>query len=408
MLPGGRTAHSRFKIQIELSSSSVCYISGATITQKTDLIIWDEAPASDRYVFECVDRSLQEALENDSPFGGIPCVFSGDWQQILPVVARGARFQIVSRCFKRSYLWVEFETMTLTLNMRILNRSADESAATTAKAKKFHDFLTEIGQGTHKKHPKRGQDIVEIPAELVSEAKSMNNFIDEIYDGLNDHMGDADYFAKRGIVCTRNSLIDEINEKVRGHMKLRAILSADTVGDEDDESKFPDEVLNAYTPSGLPPHALYIEPGTPLMSLRNIDPAKGVCNGTRLIAMSIHRRVILCTIMTGAHKGEKVIVPRMNLSSKKGTYAFQLHRRQFPVRPAYAMTINKSQGQSFGKIGICLPKKVWTHGQLYVALSRAGSSDDVHLYIQCAGDAGHCMRTPAGTFTRNVVYNEVL
>ncbi|TMX04709.1 hypothetical protein EJD97_005663 [Solanum chilense] len=49
---------------------------------------------------------------------------------------------------------------------------------------------------------------------------------------------------------------------------------------------------------------------------------------------------------------------------------FKLNRRQLPVAPCFALTINKSQGQSLNHVGLYLPKQVFTHGQLCVALSR--------------------------------------
>ena len=45
---------------------------------------------------------------------------------------------------------------------------------------------------------------------------------------------------------------------------------------------------------------------------------------------------------------------------------------QFPIRPAFAMTINKAQGQTLSKCGVLLDEPVFTHGQLYVAALRCG------------------------------------
>jgi hypothetical protein len=76
----------------------------------------------------------------------------------------------------------------------------------------------------------------------------------------------------------------------------------------------------------------------------------------------------------------------------------QLSRRQFPVRLAFAMTINKSQGQTFDKIGVYLPRPVFAHGQLYVAFSRVRRMEDVSVMLD---------RDGVGV-TRNVVYRELL
>ncbi len=85
---------------------------------------------------------------------------------------------------------------------------------------------------------------------------------------------------------------------------------------------------------------------------------------------------------------------------------FTLRRRQFPVRPAFAMTINKAQGQTLKMVGIFLPKPVFTHGQLYVAMSRIGCPEGVKLLVTNGWKDVH-EDAPAGVYTRNVVYTEV-
>jgi len=81
--------------------------------------------------------------------------------------------------------------------------------------------------------------------------------------------------------------------------------------------------------------------------------------------------------------------------------AIHFAARQFPVRVCYAMTINKSQGQTLSRVGLYLKKPVFTHGQLYVAISRATSRSGLRILTE-NGD-GTC-----GSQTRNVVYREVL
>ncbi len=67
------------------------------------------------------------------------------------------------------------------------------------------------------------------------------------------------------------------------------------------------------------------------------------------------------------------------------------------------MTINKSQGQTFKKVGIYLPKDVFTHGQLYVAFSRVGEAGGVRVLIP-----GGFVDDERYLYTKNVVYSEVL
>ena len=135
---------------------------------------------------------------------------------------------------------------------------------------------------------------------------------------------------------------------------------------------FPVEYLNSLSISGMPKHILRLKFGASLILIRNLNPKKGLCNGTRLQLLSYTPYLLGVKILNGSHEGEETYLPRINLISNDDDLPFELKRRQFPVQVAFCMTINKSQGQSLTTVGIWLPQPVSAHGQLYVALSRAG------------------------------------
>ena len=133
------------------------------------------------------------------------------------------------------------------------------------------------------------------------------------------------------------------------------------------------------------------------MLLRNLRPPEGLCNGTRLVVKALSQHVIYARILTGDFKGKECLIPRIELQSLEGALPFILSRRQFPVRLCFTMTVNKSQGQSLETVGVDLRFSAFSHGQLYVALSRA--TDVRRLMV---------LLPETRTTTANVVYPEVL
>jgi hypothetical protein len=160
------------------------------------------------------------------------------------------------------------------------------------------------------------------------------------------------------------------------------------------------EYLNSLVSSSLPLSHLELKVGCPIMLLRNLDPLKGLCNGTRLRVIQIRQRVLKCSIISGDPKfaGNVVFIPRITLAPSAEDLPIPLRRRQFPVRLAFAMTVNKSQGQSLKHVGLDLRSSVFSHGQLYVGLSRCTSGNRLKVLLK-EEDAG---KTP------NIVYKEIL
>jgi ATP-dependent DNA helicase PIF1 len=131
------------------------------------------------------------------------------------------------------------------------------------------------------------------------------------------------------------------------------------------------------------------------MLLRNINPRQGLCNGTKLIYdNTIDSKLLQCRIV-GSER--VVLIPRITFIPKAGDYPFEWHRRQFPVRIAFATTINKSQGQTLKNVG------VFGHGTLYVACSRVSAPSQLRFAImRDSAETGNQLKT------KNIVYKEIL
>ncbi|XP_074298852.1 uncharacterized protein LOC141629809 [Silene latifolia] len=116
LIPGGRTAHARLGIPINLTENSTCprIKPGSDLAElliRAKLIIWDEAPMTHKHGFEAVDRSLKDVMRvvdprnATLPFGEKVVVFGGDFRQTLPVVSKGSRADVVHASLCSSYLW---------------------------------------------------------------------------------------------------------------------------------------------------------------------------------------------------------------------------------------------------------------------------------------------------------------
>ena len=137
--------------------------------------------------------------------------------------------------------------------------------------------------------------------------------------------------------------------------------------------------------------------GAIVILLRTLNINAGLINGTRLNVIGLHENAIALKVITGQSAGNVILLPRIDLTPSDTTLPFKLKRRQFPVKLAFAMTINKAQGQTFDKVRLYLPEPVFSHGQLYVALYKV--KDPRNLRIKLSSSYA---------YTQKIVFNEVL
>lgn len=210
LFPGGRTAHYRFKIPLKLDEDSSCSIHHnsdiAELIKQTKLIIWDEAPMQNRSAFECLDRSLRDIMRSVSPnrynklFGGITVLLGGDFRQILPVITKGSRSDIVFSCISRSPLWAHCQLHTLSTNMRL---SRGNSEVQRHRTKKFSQWVLDIGDGNIAHSDSNNANdmfkTIDIPSEFCIESENcdVNQLIDTVFPDLLHRYTEIGYLRER-------------------------------------------------------------------------------------------------------------------------------------------------------------------------------------------------------------------
>jgi PIF1-like helicase len=119
---------------------------------------------------------------------------------------------------------------------------------------------------------------------------------------------------------------------------------ADDTGDINDggHEKITREVMATMNCGTLPLSVLQLKIGAPVMLLRNLDPVHGLCNGTRMTILRASTRCLEVRLNGGIFDGERQLIYRTKLTRNEEDLHFRLTRLQFPVRLAFAMTINKA------------------------------------------------------------------
>ena len=236
--------------------------------------------------------------------------------------------------------------------------------------KQFTSILLEIGEG--KINP------FVIPNEWKTE-----KVCNKIYDDIN-----LENSIVRVILAPHNDDTKLINNKVLSlllgdtHTYYSLDYATHKGVDQTDENihlNYPVEMLNNIR-KGLPPHELKLNINTIVMLIRNISRTQGMCNGTRLKIMGLFNHNINAKIITGERIREEVSIPRITLNTEDSSaFPFTLFRKQFRIVLAFAITVNKSQDQSFNSLGIFIRRPLFSHGQLYVALSRCKNPNNIFI-----------------------------
>jgi ATP-dependent DNA helicase PIF1 len=272
----------------------------------------------------------------------------------------------------------------------------------------FAKWVLDIGDGNIGEI-EDGESIVEIPSDLLVQNVSnpIGDIVDAIYLDLLRDMFIPNFFQDRAILAPTLEVVEKINSYVLSLIPgdFKEYLSCDTISkcDKDsfiDQQWVTTEFLNDIECSGLPNHRLILKVGVTVMLLRNLDVSSGLCNGTRLTVVHLGVNVVGAQIVTGSNIGDVVYIPRMKHLPYDANVSVSFQRLQFSLCVCFAMSINKSQGQTLGQVGLYLPRPVFTQCQLYVAVSRVKTRSRLKILITDDNE-----KTKNSTV--NVVYPEV-
>ncbi|XP_057775083.1 uncharacterized protein LOC130994065 [Salvia miltiorrhiza] len=205
----------------------------------------------------------------------------------------------------------------------------------------------------------------------------MKMHLEEAEEKRRRRKSDLEKFKDKAILAPTNEMVDTINNYAMSLMppEEKVYLSSDNICKADGEvdvhdERFSVEYLNTIKCPGLANHEIKWKKGCIITLLRNIDPSNELCIGTRMIVTKIGERVIEAKSISGNNVGKKFPIARMVMR------------------------------QSLSNVQLYLPKTVFSHGQLYIAISRVTSKKGLKVLI--CDENGQTSNT-----TTNVVYNEI-
>ena len=364
--------------------------SRAALIRQSSLIVWDEAPMANRAVLACVDETCRRIMQSSLPFGGKVIVLLGDFRQTCPVIRKGTKAEVINASISHSPLWPQFQICHLISPIR----NADDPA--------FAAFVDAIGDGAGPKISFQGLQHANSKFDLIQFTFPQNVITDPTL------------CISRCILAPMNSQVDEYNSAILNLLPSdpRLFCAADSLEEHTDASiesegnilPTPDAVLDYVSrirPNGMPDHTLLIKLGGVYRLLRNFSVDRGLVKNTRVVITGVGQKLITVQLLKSINgisfsNHEDILLPCITFKESLPS-GHTLLRKQFPLAPAYASTFHSCQGLTLDYVGIDLTQPVFTHGQLYTALSQVRNRNNIMVLL------------PDGQqTTTNVTYHEIL
>jgi hypothetical protein len=371
------------------------------------IIIWDEISSQNFRDFFAAYKAMHK-------FKHCILIIQGDKKQIAPVIERGTRQQIVDSSIYCSDLIKPFQKINFTTNLRLIG---NQEAAQISYAQ----LLLEIANGTHFKYNNEiintvtelspnGDDILSGSTRIGLHSIGLFTSIEKCIFWLYPNGFDPLNMHKTCILAVTNKQTQEWNAFIQNlnENSSQTLMSYDSFNEVDDPHDFlknmvTEHVMNKFNDNQAPQHELVLKIDDICILLANVDKEVGLTKNTRVRIVQINTRFVRVVTLSDTHP-VFANIPRFNFHIKIPFYkSYKILRRQFPLKLAYALTMNRSQGQEFEKLLVDLTVPPFTHGHLYVALSRIRKSENIKIF--CNEDQ---VLDNNVVITNNVVYNEIL
>lgn len=337
---GGQTIHSFFKMpfDIDFEDIKVDY-KLREILRNIDTVVIDEVSMVRVDLMEAMSMKLQIARKNDLPFGGVQMIMFGDLYQLPPVVSDGELDRYFKHNFGGYYFFNAPSIKNAGLNIYELSNIFRQ------KDPEFKKILNAIRNGH------------------ISETA-----LKELNERTKAQKPDSGFITLAG----HNSTVSSIN-----HKKLSELSG--------EEKTYDAEIWGSITESSFPTEKkLRLKVGAQVMMLKNdTEKPRRWVNGTLGVITKLSTDVVKVSIDGVEHtvapaswdKIQYEYNPDERELTKKTISSF----KQLPIRLAWAITIHKSQGQTYQSVAVDLSDGAFAHGQTYVALSRCVSLDGLYL-----------------------------
>ena len=340
----GATIHSFFRFPTRLLAPNDKDIKvehqRRELFKKLSMIIIDEISMVRADLLDAIDLSLRLNRNDERPFGGVQMVFFGDVFQLPPVVVGKDLSDYFEVNYGGPYFFnsKSFTVSSFTcIELSKIFRQKDDG---------FKDILNCI-----RENRLGGKELSLLNAKYRVEERTDDSSVVLT-------------------LCTTNKISSEINDSCMAALPTKEFVYQAEIKGKFDQSAYPTE-----------PN-LALKAGAQVMMLKN-DPMKRWVNGTLGIIKSLADNSVEVSIDNVTYSVDRasweVVDYQYNKKDNKIDVVVTGSFSQYPLKPAWAITIHKSQGQTFDRVKIHLGNGAFTHGQTYVALSRCTSLNGITL-----------------------------